>query len=150
MKTISCLLVVIGMFLSRVNAGAVHSASIDPRVLKAFSLAFPSATNAKWYEDANGYTVAFSSPQISGVAIYNKEGELVKVRRSYSKELLALPIQISVKKNYPDKLISGITEVTTEDGIIYEITLKDQDHWYKLLSDDHGRLEMVQKFRRAE
>ena len=86
MKTISSFLLAMCMLISTTYAGSVHSTSIDPRVLKAFSLTFPSVTNAKWFEYANGFTVAFTSQQVSVIAHYDKEGELIKVRRSYQKE----------------------------------------------------------------
>lgn len=132
------------------NTNTAEGIFVDRRVLDAFNSTFPSVIDATWYEDDNKYTVHFTLHQIPVTAIYETEGNLIKIRRSYSKEHLALPLLMKLQKNYSGKEISGITEITDGSEIVYEIVLKDQYHWYKVIAHNSGSMDLVQKFRRGE
>jgi hypothetical protein len=56
---------------------------------------------------------------------------------------------INIKKKYPDKKIYGVTEISSASGIEYYVKLEDARIWVTLVSDSHGNLRVVEKFRKA-
>ena len=53
------------------------------------------------------------------------------------------------KEAYKGKKIFGVTEITSSDGITYNIILEDAKHWTTVKSDASGNMHVVQKLKKA-
>jgi hypothetical protein len=54
-----------------------------------------------------------------------------------------------VKEKYQGKKIFGITEITSSEGVTYNIVLEDDKYWTNISSDESGNLSQVQKLKKA-
>ena len=46
--------------------------------------------------------------------------------------------------------IFGVTETSSDEGVAFLVTMKDEKNWYVVKSDVYGNLEQTEKFRRAD
>lgn len=142
-------------FFMGVRSFADTPPNIDERFVRSFQLAFPNAKQVSWYEAAETYQVYFEEDEIKTRISYWKDGLYVQFLRYYRERNLPSYIQYRVKKEYPGKTISSITELSTISGrdneikVEYNIKLEDAKTWITLRLDTDGHLKMVEKFRKA-
>ena len=122
---------------------------VNEKVASRFAETFPAAENAKWYEYENFYEVFFVNNEITCRVTYDLQGNILSARRDYYEKNLSLFIVAKVKEKFPGKKIFGVTEVTTQDGIVYTIVLEDEKNWTTITSNEIGNFNVVQKLRKA-
>lgn len=123
--------------------------SIDEAVEKQFRESFPTATKVQWYEKADGYEVLFLYNKVQCRIQYDERGNMQQMRRDYTEDGLPLFIIGNVKKEYPNKKIYGVTEITTPEGLNYHIILEDAKHWTFIESTSGGQLSVTKRLRKA-
>lgn len=123
--------------------------TVDEAVEKEFRENFPAATKVQWYEKEDGYEVLFLYNKVQCRILYDHQGNMTQVRRDYSEEGLPLFIVGKIKKEHPGKKIFGITEITTNDGLIYHVVLEDDKHWTFVESSSCGQLTTQRRLRKA-
>lgn len=144
MKKIILIAAVLGSF-SFTN---IHAA-INEKVLKTFAQTFPSAMNAKWYEYENSYEVYFDKDDIKCRINYDFDGNVISTRRDYLEKDLTPFIKSKVNKQFPDKKIFGITEMTSNEEMYYLVILEDDKKWWHVKADGTGQLTVTQRYNKA-
>ena len=136
-----------------VSIVAVTSASpyeVNEKVLKAFNTTFAKAQDVVWHEYDNIYQANFKQDDIQIRAQYDQEGSLIQTIRYYGERQLLPNIVSRLKKRYAGREIFGVTETSSDEGVAFLVTLKDEKNWYVVKSDVYGNLEQTEKFRRAD
>lgn len=107
------------------------------------SEAFPNARNVQWKDaDEEGvFTAYFTVGSVKTTANIDKDGKLLTFFRYYDAANLPDRIRTTLKEQYPDKTIQGMTEMvddTSPEGLevtTYQGTLEDAQHIYKVRFD---------------
>ena len=123
---------------------------VSEKVLKIFRDVYPNVENAKWYENENSYEVYFEKDDVKCRIRYDIGGKLLSTTRYYSENTLAPFLRVKVAQKFKGKKVFGITELTTEDQLFYEIILEDDKHWYHVHSDGMGQMTLAQKLNKSE
>ena len=74
---------------------------------------------------------------------------MLSVRRDYYEKDLPIYILVKTKERYKGKKIFGVTEISSDAGITYNIILEDDKHWITVKSDGGGNMSVIQKLRKA-
>lgn len=119
-----------------------------PKVLDAFNKTFKMAKNVTWNEYNNQFEVKFTQNDIRLSVVYDRNGYVVKTIRYYFEESLPILIRSKVSKKYNDASIFGVTEVSTQDNVSYNIVLQDDKHWIFVNSDSFGNLITEKKLKK--
>ncbi|MFI5130165.1 MAG: hypothetical protein ACHQFX_09250 [Chitinophagales bacterium] len=118
--------------------------------MKAFNRTFATAQDVVWHEYEDMYQANFKQDDIQIRAQYDREGSLIQTIRYYGERQLLPNIVSKLKKKYSGREIFGITETSSDEGVAFLVTLKDEKNWYVVKSDVYGNLEQTEKFRRAD
>jgi hypothetical protein len=127
-------------------APADDNSGVSEKVLKSFNTVFSNASNVQWSQFADHFFVSFSQNNIVVRAEYDKKGNLLSSLRYYDAQHLPLNILCKVKKEYPNKNIDVVTEVSIPEGMAYLIQLQDDKGWTILRSDVNGDLSVKDTF----
>ena len=131
------------------TASFATSPNVDEQVSKQFKETFPAAIEVKWYDYETFYEVVFKNNDILCRVKYDLKGNIISTRRDYHEKDLSLFIVAKVKEKYTGKKIFGVTEITSSEGVIYNIVLEDDKNWINLNSDESGNISQVQKLKKA-
>jgi hypothetical protein len=137
-----------GIFLlsSSFVSATPNDAGVNEKVLKSFNSVFIDASNVQWSEYSDHFYVSFSQGNITVRAEYDKKGNLLSSLRYYDAQHLPLNILCKVKKDYPNKSIDVVTEVSIPEGTAYLIQLQDSKGWTIVRSDVNGDLSVKDEF----
>ena len=78
----------------------------------------------------------------------DNKGNVTRMRRDYMEKDLNPFIKSRFKKQFPGKIIFGITEFTTENGVSYIIIAYNNKHWYHINSNDLGEMSLAKIYDR--
>ena len=141
----------IAVLLTGLSAQAAPTPpEVSEKVLKAFQETFANARDVNWKELDHSYEANFKMQEIQVRASYDADGNLVETLRYYGENNLPPNILAKLKKKYNGKEIYGVTELTTETEVSYNIILRDEKNWYTVKSDPYATLQLVDKFKRSE
>ncbi|MBS1669375.1 MAG: PepSY-like domain-containing protein [Bacteroidetes bacterium] len=146
MKKMICISCMAG-FLTLISL--TTKASVNEQVLKSFHSLFPRATHIKWVEYPDHFYVAFNQNEIQVRVYYDTLGNILNAIRYYKQQDLPLNILQAVKKSYPGKKITGVTETSSKDQIEYYVHLEDQKNIMIVKTGAIVFFELVDKFRKA-
>jgi len=122
------------------------AAAPSSKIIQSFNATFPNAKNVKWMDDKEGYFVSFYQDNNFEKVLYNKEGDFVcSWRYSEGKDLPTNILMILNKKYNADKII-GVTELTTQGNVTYDIKLNKGDKLYAVIMQSDGTITKEQKF----
>lgn len=141
--------ILFGIVLLVSTASFAANPPVDEKISKIFRETFPHVNNAKWYEYETFYEVLFQSNEVACRVKYDLDGKVISVRRDYYEKDLPLFIKVKLKEKYTNKAIFGVTEITSEEGVTYNIILQDEKHWTTIKSDASGNMNIVQKLKKA-
>jgi hypothetical protein len=122
------------------------AAAPGSKLIQAFNQTFPNAENVKWNDDKAGYFVSFYQNGNFEKVLYNKEGEFVCSWKYTSGKELPINIVMSLNKKYSDNKILGVTELTTQNGISYEIKVSKGTKLYALNASADGSITKEEKY----
>jgi hypothetical protein len=122
---------------------------IDEKILKTFQEAFPKAEKVTWYEDNGAYAVLFTCDDIRCRMWFDNKGTAQKTIRYYYEQNLCPFVLTKVKQKFSGKKVYGITEVSTNEGITYNIILEDETRWYHVFVDTNGSVQLEKKYIKA-
>jgi len=123
---------------------------VNEKVLKAFNATFAKAQDVVWHEYDNIFQANFKQDDIQIRAQYDQEGALIQTIRYYGERQLLPNIVSKLKRKYAGREIFGVTETSSDEGVAFLVTLKDEKNWYVVKSDVYGNLEQTEKFKRAD
>lgn len=121
----------------------------NDKVLKSFQSTFSGSKQVKWYENKDFYEVSFMQSQIRALVKYDLEGNFISSRRYYKEQQLPTNILFKLKKKYADKIIFGVTEITSSEETNYFVKLEDDKYWTTVKVNENGQLELFEKYRKA-
>lgn len=122
---------------------------MNEKVIKIFSDTYPDAKNIQWTEHDSYYEVHFENNMIKCKIDYDQEGKLIMGFRYYFSKDLPPYILARIKGKYSDKKIYGVTEVSNENGVKYNIVLESDKHWYLIESNSQGDIHLTDKFNKS-
>lgn len=138
------------LLIAIVAAASASPYEVNEKVLKAFNETFTKAQDVVWHEYDNMYQANFKQDDIQIRAQYDQEGTLIQTIRYYGERQLLPNIVSKLKKKYGTREIFGVTETSSDEGVAFLVTLKDEKNWYVVKSDVYGNLEQTEKFKRAD
>lgn len=122
---------------------------VAEKVLKQFSAAFPTVSDAKWFEGDGHYDVYFEQNQKKYVIRYDLNGKIVSSRNYYSGDNLCPFLKAKVGEKYPGKSIYGVTEITDSNEMYYSISLEDAKSWTMIRVNGIGQITEVEKLQKS-
>jgi hypothetical protein len=120
---------------------------IDERVQKIFTDAFPYAKSVKWYGNETHYEVLFYNDDVHCRITYRLDGTVERTERYYTEENLAPFVLARIKQKYEGYRIHGITEMTSEAGLVYYIVLEGAARWLEVQADETGAAYIIKRFK---
>jgi hypothetical protein len=121
----------------------------NEKVLAAFTKTFEGVTDVAWTDRQDTYEASFKHFDMTCRVLYDEEGNVLKTMRYYSGDKLPIFIQSKVAKKYSDKRIFGVTELTTADGVIYQIVLENDKEFWHVFSNSTGDMQVDQKYKKG-
>ena len=122
------------------------AATPTSKVLKLFNETFPNASDVKWSDDKTGYFVSFTENGNFEKILYSKEGNFVCSWKYSDGKNLLTPVVMTLKRNYKDCEIAGVTEYATNQSVTYEVKLKNSKNWYSAKISSEGTLLSSERF----
>src|SRR5258705_7473793 len=116
---------------------------VNEKVLKLFHETFKNPKEVTWHEFQEYYEVNFKDQEVKTTVRYDADGNVLRCLRYYSGSQLPLYILSSLKKQYPDLSIFGVTEFFNGTELTYFVAMQDNKHWYTIKSDPLGNLEQT-------
>ena len=128
------------------NLMAAIPEPVNQKVLSSFSKIFTNAVDIHWYKYVSYYEVNFKHNGIKTKITYSPDGIMVNTIRYFGANNLPILVLTKIKNKYCDQKIFGVVEESSEEGVVYHITLEDQKYWIIVKSDDMGYLVRENKF----
>jgi len=122
------------------------AAAPGSKIIQAFNETFPNAENVKWADDKAGYFVSFYQSGNFEKVLYSKEGEFVCSWKYSDGKELPVNILMVLNKKYKDFKIIGVTELTTQDNVNYEVKLSNGNKLYSVNMLADGSITKEQKY----
>ncbi len=145
MKRILCL----GLF-ALLGAGAFANTpdAVSEKVLKSFKETFTDATQVKWFESDNSYSVRFYQGETRYIVYYNRKGHITGSMKFYEPALLPTNILADISKNHSGKTAFLVTEISSGDNLAYFVKMQDSKYWYTMRFDNNGYSSVHEKVRK--
>ena len=128
---------------------AFANPTVDAKIEKTFKESFPKAEKVTWYENDSYYEVLFTNNQVTCRMWYDHDGNVTKTERYYKEEGLSPYLLAKLNKKFAGKKVFGVTEVSSESGVTYNIILEDDKKWYQVSADDSGNMHLDKKLLKA-
>ena len=100
---------------------------VTKQVLKSFSTNFSNATDISWSIGDQYYKAAFKLNEQNVFAFFNLDGEYLGLTRYISTLQLPVNLHTSLKKNFSNKWVTDLFELSNEEGTSYYITVENAD-----------------------
>lgn len=111
---------------------AAVAAAPGSKLLQRFSETFPNAKNVKWRDDKDGYFASFTQNGNLNKVFYNTAGYFVYSLKYSDGSELPVNIKMALNKDFGGSKMIGVTEVTTQNGLVYNIKLTREEKLYCL------------------
>lgn len=102
------------------------------KVLEHFNAVFPNAKNVKWIDDKAGYFVNFTQDGDLNKVFYNTAGNYVYSLKYISADGLPVNIAVQLHKLFNGSKILGVTEITEQDKLFYNVKLGNTNKLYSV------------------
>lgn len=117
------------------------------KLVKLFNQTFPNAEDVKWRDDKAGYFASFTQNGNYNKVFYNKEGDFVYAIKYYSGDELPTNIKVTLNESFGETKVLGVTEVTTDDNVFYNVKLTKNDRLYCLNVLPDGEVATQEQFK---
>ena len=102
------------------------------KTLKRFNETFPNAKNVKWMDDKAGFFVSFTQNGNFNKVFYNTAGNFVYSLKYCSADELPNNIVMGLNEKYGESKVLGVTEITTQGNMLYNVKLSKEKKLYDL------------------
>ena len=136
---------IIALLLVVITIPAFATDSLSTKVIDRFTMDFPHAENVKWYEQDGKMSVSYNAGDIAYLVKYNAAGEVSRTRMYYEEKNLTTFIKNKINKEFTDKTIYGVTEISDLKGHNYYVTLQDATSWTQIKCDASGDITIVKE-----
>ncbi len=131
------ILVYAASILITVSATAAAPSS---KIVQVFSATFPNASNVKWNDESNGFSVSFTQNGDLEKVFYSKRGNFICSWKYTDGKELPTTLAVALQKNHKEGKIIGVTEFTNDQSFIYEIKLVNGDTMYSVKASSDGSI----------
>lgn len=126
---------------------------VNEKLIESFKASFPHAEQVRWLEESDNFIVSFVEDNVFARAFYNQDGDLFQLIRYYKDSQLPFVVLHTMQKEYPNKTIFGVVEVTTTDSkknieTVYYVRLEDDRRWTTVKVDVYGNTAVTQRLRK--
>ncbi|MEJ7766454.1 MAG: hypothetical protein WKF89_01495 [Chitinophagaceae bacterium] len=121
----------------------------NDKVLKSFMSTFNSPLEVKWFEHPNYYEVSFVQSEVRANVKYDLQGNFLGSTRYYKEQQLPTNILCKLKKKYADKIIFGVTELTSSEEVNYYVKIEDSKNWFTIKVNGNGQMEIFEKYKKV-
>lgn len=118
-------------------------------VLNAFNSEFAGAKEVSWTAGNGFFKASFVYNEQHVTAFYSVTGDMLGLARNISSLELPLNLQASLKKDYADRWITELFELSNEEGTHYYITLEQADSKVTLKSTNGSKWSVYKKSSKA-
>jgi hypothetical protein len=122
------------------------AAAPGSKLIEQFKTTFPNAENVKWSEDKTGYFVSFYQNENFEKVLYNKDGDFVCSWKYSDGKQLPINIVMMLNKRFSEAKIIGVTELTTQSSMNYEIKLTKGSKLYSINVMPDGSITKEERF----
>ena len=123
------ILIAVAVFLTITTGTAfANTTEVNPKVIKAFNTAFVSVDDVTWTTGSDFYKASFIYNSKYVYAYYFLDGKFLGLTRLMATSELPLILQTKIKKNYADKWVTDLFEVSNADGTAYYLTVEDAEN----------------------
>jgi hypothetical protein len=144
------LLVTLTIALSLISLSSfADGEEVSPAALASFNSSFKNATEVNWSVNENYFKASFSLNGQFVSAYYDGQGKMIALTRNISSLQLPIALQADLKKDYDAYWISDLTEMATEEGTSYYITLENADTRLVLKSTSNSEWNNFKKQRKS-
>ena len=140
------LLIIAAVSFFSVSLFAGNPGDINEKAKQSFKETFPNVKNAEWFDNGNTNLVRFVSDGIDNRIDYNNDGEIVSTTRYYEGKYLPAFIKSRLLKKFRDKKIHLVTELTSQSGMEYHITMYDDKKWIVVKATPNGLMDVYKKY----
>ncbi|HQU56537.1 MAG: hypothetical protein R2796_02595 [Chitinophagaceae bacterium] len=144
------LVIVLVAGLLSIQLMANTNTDINEKVKASFKATFPNAQSVKWHENGNTFTVSFIRNSIDHRVEYDTEGNIIQTTRFYGEQNLPAYLLAQVKKRFEGKKIHIVTELSSDAGMEFHITLHDAKKWYLVKAYANGMMEVYDQFKKQK
>jgi hypothetical protein len=102
------------------------------KILQRFNATFPNAQNVKWVDDKAGYFVSFTQNGDFNKVFYNTAGNFVYSLKYFTADGLPVNITMQLNKQYGESKMLGVTEVTTQNNMFYNVKFSKENKLYSV------------------
>ncbi len=124
---------------------SASAAAPTSKVVKSFSETFPNATNVKWNDESNGYSVSFAQDGNLQKIFYSKHGNFKCSWKYNDGKHLPANLTVALQQNYKNSNIIGVTEFANTLGAVYEVKLSSNNDVYSVMSSADGNIISSEK-----
>ncbi|HEX2535315.1 MAG TPA: hypothetical protein VHK69_16335 [Chitinophagaceae bacterium] len=129
------ILITLALFASLLGqANQTNDDKVVPAVLRNFNADFKNAQDVAWTSGDNFYKAQFLLNGQHATAYYNRDGRFMAVTRNLTSLQLPIVLQSALKRDFSQHWISGLFEVSSEEGVSYFVTLENADQTLVLKS----------------
>jgi hypothetical protein len=143
------IIVLLYITVAGLSAYALPPKDVNEKLLHSFKVSFPNAEQVKWTEHKDGYVVNFVDNSIQIRILYGENAEFIASIRYYSFQSLPLNLLVKLTNKYPGKSFFGVTEITSDAGVTYQVVMQDQENWYQVKVAENGDIHISDKFKKA-
>lgn len=134
------------LYVASVFIIAAATAAPGSKLLQRFNETFPNAKNVKWRDDPAGYFVSFTQNGNFNKVFYNTNGNFVYSLKYSDAAGLPVNIAMALNKKFGESKILGVTEVTTQNNLVYNIKLSKNEKLYCLDVTSDGTIAKQEVF----
>lgn len=108
------------------------AATPDSKILQRFNETFPNAQHVKWMDDKGGFFVSFMQNGNFNKVFYNTAGNFVYALKYCNVDGLPNNVIMGLNQQYGKSKVLGVTEVTTQNTMFYNVKLSKDNKLYDL------------------
>ena len=137
-------------FMIALHSFAAFMLPVDTSLEQAFHRNFPDATDVRWTEEVDGYSVSFVDKGIRTRVTFDKKGKFNGELRNYTAQYLPFYLTNLLKQQYPRYEVIGVTEVTSATDINYFVKVMGPKYWMTIRLENDGNTSVVERYRKAD
>ncbi|WP_113615819.1 hypothetical protein [Chitinophaga flava] len=127
-----------------------YETTVSNKIQHNFTEAFAGASEVKWYTDDNKtFTAKFTMSNSKVTAFFDDAGTLLATSRYLQPEQLPLPLATRINKRYPKDSIFCVVEYSSNENVVYFVTLEGKDTWTVLKADGTGSTTVYSHLKKA-
>lgn len=123
---------------------------INEKAQQTFAATFKHVNDVTWSSTGENYEAFFENDGVKTRVTIDAKGRLLQTVRYYQEGKLPSNVLYTVKSNYKNNEIHGVTEVSNKNGVHYRIVLKDNSHYTHINANQAGDTEVIAKYSRGD